>query len=222
MSYSRSLRPSASGLSRSATYSAVGSASASTSQRSRTPLKYVSQVEQAVVNSQTPLRLPNAGRIQAGQYSGLHLNKDEELVFRGPRPLSQYQINQDTKPEVIRKQSAPVKYTQQVSVRRLNPPTPAPHGDLIVREVQQQIPAGPPVVVRQEGRRAATPPPLVYREAPPRPPTRIPTQTGVGMRVGTAMRASGNSHACKSSKSVMTWASAMLIKWCIQDDSPAS
>jgi hypothetical protein len=87
-----------------------------------------------------------------------------------------YPINNDPHPEVIRKQPAPVKYTQQVAVRTLKPPTPVPHGDLIVKEFQRQIPAGPPVVLRQEGRRAATPPPQVFREAPPAPPPRIPTQ----------------------------------------------
>jgi hypothetical protein len=139
-------------------------------------LAYFSATEQAVVNARQPLALPASGRVQAGGFSGAQLNKHEELAFRGPRPLETYPINNDLNPQVIRKQSAPVRYTQQVAVRRLNPPTPPPHGDLIVKEFQRQIPAGPPVVLRQEGRRAATPPPQVFREAPPAPPPRIPTQ----------------------------------------------
>jgi hypothetical protein len=47
---------------------------------------------------------------------------------------------------------------------------------LIVKEVQRQIPAGPPVVLRQEGQRAATPAVLVYRQEPPRAPAQIPEQ----------------------------------------------
>lgn len=155
-------------LSSSQSRAATAAASAAGNQRS--------QVEQAVVSGKTPLKVSSRDKITAGQYSGIHLNKQEEAQFRGPLPLSRYSFSNDPNPEVIRKPSGTVKYVQQVSTRHLKPPTPSPHGDLIIRERPKQVPAAPPAVVRQEGRRAATPPPLVHREQPPRPPTRLPTQ----------------------------------------------
>jgi hypothetical protein len=152
-----------SGLSRSASLSAA-------------PVSYNSNIENAVVGAKLPLALPASAHRQAGQHAGQHLNRDEELSFRGPLPLSKYAINHDASPVLIKKASAPVRYTQQVSVRHLNPPTPAPHGDITIKEFQRQIPAAPPVVLRQPGRRAPTPPTLVYREAPPAPPARLPSQ----------------------------------------------
>ncbi len=78
---------------------------------------------------------------------------------------------------MLRKRLAGIKYIQEVAVRHLNPPALPKPGDLIIREYQKQIPAGPPVVLRQEGQRAATPPVQVYRQEPPRAPTPIPEQT---------------------------------------------
>ncbi len=83
--------PSRGGLSRSATFAAV-SRLASARGTPLQPLSYFSGVEQAVVGASQPLALPATGRVQAGPYDGLHLNRQEELAFRGPRPLERYQL----------------------------------------------------------------------------------------------------------------------------------
>jgi hypothetical protein len=75
---------------------------------------YHSQLEQDLVNSRHPLPLPTTGPVRVGPYAGLHLNRHEELAFKGPRSLSTYAINDDPNPQLIRKPTAPVKYTQQV------------------------------------------------------------------------------------------------------------
>jgi len=136
-----------------------------------------SQTEQAIVNAAQPLPVQEREQVQAGRYHGTYVNKAEVDQFRGPIPVEQYAINDDPNPEVIRKKLASLKYTQEVAVRYLNPPKPAKPGDLVIRERQAQIPAGPPVVIRQEGCAAPTPLPLVYRERPPQPPPCIPPQT---------------------------------------------
>lgn len=166
------------GLPRSNTFAALNSAIETVNHGQAPAMKYHSQIEDEVINAKYPVSYPNAPRevVQAGPYRGIQLNKHEEKQFRGPRSVSSYQINQDSCPDVIRKQPQNVKYTQEVAVRRLLPPKPEPHGDLIIKEFQQQIPPAPPVVIRQEGMPACDPAPMVFREAPPAPPPRVPTQ----------------------------------------------
>ena len=41
-----------------------------------------------------------------------------------------------------------------------------------------QLPAPPPVVIRQHDSRVPTPPPLILRERPPVPPAAVASQTG--------------------------------------------
>ena len=156
------------GLSRSTSF--AGSSTAARQQSAT----FQSAVEQAVITARQPLPFENRQQVQAGQYRGLHLNKEEEDSFSGPQPLSQYRINEDPNPEVLRKSLQAAKYIQEIAIRRLNPPPAPKPGDLIIREVQQQVPSAPPVIIRQEGKGAQTPAPLVLRQAPPQPPARIP------------------------------------------------
>jgi hypothetical protein len=137
---------------------------------------FQSQVEQQVVNAQQPIQTNEREQVQAGQYQGTFLNKQEVDNWRGPIPIEQYRINDDPNPEVIRKRLDKLKYRQEVAVRYLNPPPAPKPGDIIVRERQSQIPPAPPVVLRQEACQAATPPPQVFREHPPAPPPQIPEQ----------------------------------------------
>jgi hypothetical protein len=135
-----------------------------------------SNVEQQVIQARQPLQFNEREQVQAGQYRGTLLNRAELAQFRGPIPLEQYRINDDSNPEVIRKRLDKVRYTQEVAVRYLNPPQPPKPGDLVIVERQSQIPPAPPVVLRQEACQPKTPPPQVYREAPPRRPAQIPQQ----------------------------------------------
>lgn len=138
--------------------------------------KFQSQIEQEVINAQTPIQTHETERINAAGYSGIYLNKREADQYRGQIPIEQIKINEDPNPEVIKKRLNKLKYKQEVSVKYLQPPAAPKPGDLIIREKQQAAGAAPPVVLRQEGQGACTPPPLVYREQPPPKPCAIPEQ----------------------------------------------
>jgi hypothetical protein len=59
--------------------------------------------------------------------------------------LSQYPINYDPSPQIIRKKldhhHEPIVYKQQIAVRYLCPPTPPPPAPLIIREVREPEPS---------------------------------------------------------------------------------
>jgi hypothetical protein len=80
---------------------------------------FLSRAEQQIVDCKQPIAFPNTpgAFVKAGKHYGLQLNLSEELEFKGPRSLSTYDINDDPSPLVIRKQSAPVSYTQQVTLK---------------------------------------------------------------------------------------------------------
>jgi hypothetical protein len=58
--------------------------------------------------------------------------------------LSQYPINYDPSPHIIRKKiedyHGPIVYKQQIAVRYLCPPTPPPPAPLIIREIRPPQP----------------------------------------------------------------------------------
>ena len=115
--------------------------------------------------------------IAYGPYQGLtHLNRHEEAAFRSPIPLEQYPLNEDPRPLVIQKSLEKVHYVQQYAVKYLDPGFAPKPGDLIIRERETSVTQAPPLIVRQQGSRPHTPEPLVYREAPPAPPPRVPEQ----------------------------------------------
>jgi hypothetical protein len=58
----------------------------------------------------------------------------ENANWSSELPLSQYPINDDSSPEILRK--VPEKefvYTQEISIKYLRPPTPPEHGELLIR-----------------------------------------------------------------------------------------
>jgi len=57
-------------------------------------------------------------------------------------------INYDLDPEIIHHDNPDdVVYTQKVGVRYLKPPTPPPHGPILIREIQSSPPNAPPPLV---------------------------------------------------------------------------
>jgi len=62
--------------------------------------------------------------------------------------LSQYPINYDPSPHIIRKKlddhHQPIVYKQQIAVRYLCPPTPPPPAPLIIREIRPPEPSALP------------------------------------------------------------------------------
>jgi len=127
-----------------------------------------SRVEQAIINSTAPLSLPENEVIEVAGHRGVWANKEEVLNWKGPAPISQYKINYDPSPEVVRKTfNQPIEYNQDISVKYLRPPTPNA-GDIVIRQENRQVSVpAPPTVLRVPGERPVTPPPVIVREAPP-------------------------------------------------------
>jgi hypothetical protein len=134
----------------------------------------LSEIESAILRSTMPLDMNETEEITVNGERGILLNKNEIANWRGI-PLSQYAINDDPNPEIIRKQTdQKLTYHQEVAIRYLRPPTPPAPGEIIIQqEGNSFIPPAPPLVIRQQPPRPTTPPPLVVREAPPPPPPPI-------------------------------------------------
>ena len=124
---------------------------------------YKSRVEDAVVAANLdPYPINETATVSANGERGIWANRCEVCAFRGDVPISQYPINQDRCPQVIRKQSRKVNYVQPVAVRYLKPPTPAAPGPIVIkREANIPTAPAPPLVIRQVPPKPATPCPLV-------------------------------------------------------------
>jgi hypothetical protein len=68
--------------------------------------------------------------------TGILVNKAEIDNWRGPIPLSEYPINDDPNPEIIRRTLDASSYnsTQEITIRYLEPPTPPPPGEIIIQQ----------------------------------------------------------------------------------------
>ncbi len=94
-------------------------------------------IEQAIRNASVPIASNETEEVNALGYRGILLNRSQVQGWNGPVPINQYKLNNDSNPEVVTKiSSQPVEYEQDIQVRYLRPPTPAPHGDLIIKEQQ--------------------------------------------------------------------------------------
>ena len=83
--------------------------------------------------------------------------------------------NVDAHPLIVRKKpAAPVNYTQQVSVKFLQPPPPQQPGDIVITQ-QRDVQAAPvaPRLIRQQPPLPVKPAPLIVRERPPLAPAPI-------------------------------------------------
>jgi len=131
------------------------------------------KIEDAILNSVNLLNLNETEEVEALGHRGVLVNKHEILNFNGPVPITQYRLNDDPNPEIIRKvNNQPIEYNQDISVRYLRPPTPAAPGDIIIRQENHSVAvAAPPLVIREHAPLApAQPEPIVIREEPPVPP----------------------------------------------------
>jgi hypothetical protein len=136
---------------------------------------YETRIEDAIINSVGgPLSLNEAEEIEAFGHRGVLVNKQEILNFNGPVPITQYRLNDDPNPEIIRKvNNQPIEYNQDISVRYLRPPTPPPQGDIIIRQESHSVAlAAPPLVIRERAPQApVSSEPIIIREEPPVPPS---------------------------------------------------
>ena len=134
-----------------------------------------SAVESAILRANNPVEFNENESLTVHGQTGIWVNKAEVINWRGVIPISQYQINEDQNPQVIRKQTdQQLIYEQEVAIRYLRPPTPPPPGEILIRQEKNiPTPPAPPLVIRQQPPRPETPAPLLIREAPPRPPMAV-------------------------------------------------
>lgn len=135
-------------------------------------------IEKEILRSRSPIELKDCEEISVLGERGIWANKSEILNWSGPIPISQYKLNEDNRPEhIIKTIHNPVRYTQNISIKYLKPPTLPPHGDLIIKkESDITHPEAPPLIIRQQASRPLTPEPLFIREIPPQRPDIIPQQ----------------------------------------------
>lgn len=65
----------------------------------------LSSVEAAILRSRNPIDVNETEEITVLGQRGIWANKSEVMNWRGPIPITEYQINEDSNPEVITKQS---------------------------------------------------------------------------------------------------------------------
>lgn len=134
-----------------------------------------SQIEAAILSANRPFEISENEVITVNGQTGLWSNKSEVVNWRGAIPITEYVINEDQNPEIIRKKTDQMlQYEHEIAVRYLRPPTPPPPGEIHINlEKNIPTPPAPPLVIRQQPPRPETPAPLVVREAPPKPPQQI-------------------------------------------------
>ena len=135
----------------------------------------LSTVESKVINSSNPIEFNENETLTVHGNTGVWLNKAEISNWKGEIPITDYLINEDSNPEVLRKRTdQKLIYDHEVAVRYLRPPTPPQPGEIIIKE-EKNFPTAPapPLVIRQVPPRPETPVPLIIREAPPKLPVSV-------------------------------------------------
>lgn len=114
-------------------------------------LETKSKLEENILNSTNPIKLNETQEIVVNGVKGLWANKSENLSWAGQIPLENYKLKKDSNPEVIfKKPTEKVKYTQEITVRYLNPPQPPKPGNIIIKqEPNKQAEPAPPLIIRQ-------------------------------------------------------------------------
>ena len=132
----------------------------SSKQKSKSSSNITSKIESSILNSTTPISLIEEEEICANGEKGVWANKSEVVNWTGPIPISEYSINQDPDPIIIKKKSnKKLDLKQKVFIRYLQPPTPTPGEIIIKQEPDKIIPPEPPLIIRQH---PPMPPPMMY------------------------------------------------------------
>lgn len=148
-----------------------------------------------ITSTKTPIEIKHNVTTNVFGRQGLWVNKDEVESWRGPKPITDYVLNQDPCPELIRNKldSSPIEYYQDISVKYLKPPGPnSPQGDLVIKQKDDILisPAPAHIVRILAAPRPPTPPPVFIREQPPKKPLHFEATEIVieGKEVGPAPR----------------------------------
>jgi hypothetical protein len=82
------------------------------------PTNGLTDIEAAILRSHVPIDVNETEEIVVNGERGIWTNKAENLNWKGAVPLSQYTINDDPNPEIIRKKtSQQLVYQQEVAIR---------------------------------------------------------------------------------------------------------
>ena len=98
----RSAGASAGGASYSASYSSGGASSGSAQVLEASAF---SEIEQAILRAANPISINETETITVNGQSGIWANRGEVVSWRGVIPITQYLINEDANPEIIRKRT---------------------------------------------------------------------------------------------------------------------
>jgi hypothetical protein len=139
------------------------------------PQKYTSEIEKAIYNSAQPIETGQHEEIEIPELGirGIWINKSEtENWTPGDVPLSEYKINIDPNPELVKlKYPKCIERIEAKAVKFLRPPTPPPPGDIVITQLPDyQPPEAPPIIIRQLAEDHCDPKPKIIRERPPTPP----------------------------------------------------
>ena len=97
---------------------------------------FLSPIEQAILRSNVPIELDETEEISALGVNGIWANKTENINWESYYRISDYTINEDMNPQVIKKKvSQNLEYVQELAFRYLKPPTPPLPGDIIIKQV---------------------------------------------------------------------------------------
>ena len=131
------------------------------------------------IAEQVALELKQKGSALDKAITDKQMNENnEELSLTRPN-LSVEQLNHDPNPIVIRKKPQPIEQIQNVHLKFLKPPPLPPPGDIVIhQEPDIQLPAEPPLYIRETNRQDSStnslPKTIVIRETPPLMPDPIP------------------------------------------------
>jgi len=132
-----------------------------------------------VRSSNRPIPANEVDIIEVNGVRGIWLNKAECESFKSEIPLSEYPINADSNPEVVKlRYSGCVDRVQELTIKYLKPPKPQTPGPIVIKqEPNIPLPAAPPIIIRQVAENPLPPPPALIRERPPAPPEPIGPKT---------------------------------------------
>lgn len=119
------------------------------------------------------LNMTTADLTESLELEDVWANKSEISNWTGPIPISEYPINVDPNPIVIKREfKKNFETKRKLHVKYLEPTTQLKvPGDIIVNQDKNVRPKeAPALIVYQIPELPATPEPLVFREKPPTPP----------------------------------------------------
>jgi hypothetical protein len=102
---------------------------------------YNSHIETAILKANIePLTVKEVEQITVLGNTGIWSNREEVSEWKSDISITDYQINEDPNPIVIRKKyQNELVYEQELAVRYLKPPTPPMPGDIIIQHEPNKL-----------------------------------------------------------------------------------